>query len=135
MYDEYTTLPSTDAVPPPPPPLPSTDDVPFEIVPFHSGDRQAAILTTFMPPLPFEGGKHLCKKHKPMAKRRQDDPKYWLFNAVKDGCKVCVGTCVARHGIDINALSDNNQYTVVDFARYKGDEEMLFFLELLDEHD
>ena len=126
------------AVPQPPPPLPSTDDLPPDIastiVPYYSVSH-AAILTTLMPPLPFEGGKHLCKKHKPMAKRKQDVPKYWLFNAVKDGCKVCVGTCVARHGIDINALSDNNQYTVVDFARYKGDEEMLFFLELLDEHD
>ena len=126
------------AVPQPPPPLPSTDDLPPDIastiVPYYSVSH-AAILTTLMPPLSFEGGKHLCKKHKPMAKRKQDVPKYWLFNAVKDGCKVCVGTCVARHGIDINALSDNNQYTVVDFARYKGDEEMLFFLELLDEHD
>ena len=70
-----------------------------------------------------------------MAKRRQDDPKYWLFNAVKNGCKVCVGTCVARHGIDIDSVSDNNQYTVEDFARYKGDEEMLDFLEMLDEDD
>ena len=54
---------------------------------------------------------------------------------MKDGCKVCVGTCVARHGIDIDSVSDNNQYTVEDFARHKGDEEMLDFLEMLDEDD
>ena len=127
VYDPISTLAATVVVPPPPPSLPSTDDVPAA--------SQAAILTAFMPQVPFEGGKHLCKKHKPTAKKRQDVPKYWMFNAVKDGCKFCVGTCVRRHGIDIDSVSDNNQYTVEDFARLKGDGEMLDFLEMLDEDD
>ena len=71
--------------------------------------------------------------HKPKGKSRQDDPKYWLFNAVKDSCKVCVGLCVTRHGIDKDSVSDNNQNTAEDFARYFEDEEMLDFLKMLDD--
>ena len=146
MFDAYTplperrtTLPSTDAVPPPPPPLPSTDDVPFVIVPYYSED------TFGMPPLPFEGGRHLCMKHKPKGKSRQDDPKYWFFNAVLAGCKDCVAFCVHRHGIDKDVESDNMVYnpttrkrlrtrtmTAADFARLNKDAEMLCFLEMLD---
>ena len=111
----------------PQPPLPSADDVPFVIVPYYSQD------TFGTPPLPFEGGRHLCMKHKPKGKSRQDDPKYWLFNAVKDSCKVCVGLCVTRYGIDKNSVSDNNQNTAEDFARYFEDEEILDFLNMLDD--
>ena len=79
--------------PPPPPQLvPSIDDVPFESIPLFTGD------------IPFEGDK-------PKAKSRQDDPKYWLFNAVTDGCKDCVAFCVDRHGIDKDVVSDTNQCT------------------------
>ena len=94
---------------------------------YNSGD------TFGMPPLPFEGGRHLCMNHKPKGKSRQDDPKYWLFNAVKDSCKVCVGFCVARHVIDNDSVSDNNQNSAEDFARYFEDEEMLDFLKMLDD--
>ena len=37
-----------------------------------------------------------------------------------------------RHGIDKDVVSDTNQYTAKDFARYYGDAEMLEFLQSLD---
>ena len=95
--------------------------------------------------IPFEGGRHLCKRHKPIAKNRQEDPRYWFFNAVLDGCKDCVAFCVHRHGIDKDVESDNMVYnpttrkrlptrtmTAADFARLNKDAEMLCFLEMLD---
>ena len=82
--------------------------------------------------LPFEGGKHLCKKHKPKTKSRQDDVKYWFFNAVNHSCQDCVAFCVNKHGIDIDVVSDNNEYTAQDYASYNKDAEMLQFLQMLD---
>ena len=95
--------------------------------------------------IPFEGGRHLCKSHKPIAKNRQEDPRYWFFNAVLAGCKDCVAFCVHRHGIDKDVESDNMVYnpttrkrlrtrtmTAADFARLNKDAEMLCFLEMLD---
>jgi hypothetical protein len=40
---------------------------------------------------------------------------------------------VARHVIDKDSVSDNNQNTAEDFARYFEDEEMLDFLKMLDD--
>ena len=94
-----------------PQPLGSTDYVPFEI--------------------DFEGGRHLCKKHKPKSKSRRHDPKYWFFNAVTDGCQRCVACCVYRHNIDKDVVSDNNQFTAQDFARYNENADMLRFLQML----
>jgi hypothetical protein len=103
-----------------PPPLGSTDDAPSEMVPLTPGD------------IPFEGGRYLCKRHKPKSKCRRDDPKYWFFKAVTDGCQDCVAFCVDRHGIDKNVVSDNNKFTAQDFARYNKDTDMLQFLQMLD---
>jgi hypothetical protein len=94
-----------------PQPLGSTDYVPFEI--------------------DFEGGRHLCKKHKPKSKSRRHDPKYWFFNAVTDGCQRCVACCVYRHNIDKDVVSDNNQFTAQDYARYNENADMLRFLQML----
>ena len=82
--------------------------------------------------VPFEGGKHLCKTHKPKTKSRQDDLKYWFFGAVNHSCQRCVAFCVNKHGIDINVVSDNNAYTAQDFASYNEDAEMEQFLKTLD---
>ena len=103
-----------------PPPLGSTDDAPSEMVPLTPGD------------IPFEGGRYLCKRHKPKSKCRRDDPKYWFFKAVAEGCQDCVAFCVDSHGIDKNVVSDNNKFTAQDFARYNKDTDMLQFLQMLD---
>ena len=81
--------------------------------------------------VPFEGGKHLCKKHKPKKKSRKDDVKYWFFNAVNHSCQDCVSFCVNKHGIDIDVVSDNKEYTAQDYAKYNKDAEMLQFLQML----
>ena len=94
--------------------------------------------------IPFEGGRHLCKSHKP--KYRQDDPRYWFFNAVLSGCKYCVAFCVHRHGLNKDVATEpyvvqfeNRTWklhprpsTAADFARGNKDAEMLYFLEELD---
>ena len=122
--ERRTTLPSTDAVAPPPPPLPSSDDFSLAIVPFSPGGIPVVV--------PFEGGKHLCKTHKPKTKSRQDVLKYWFFGAVNHSCQRCVAFCVNKHGIDINVVSDNNAYTAQDFASYNDDAAMEQFLKTLD---
>ena len=81
--------------------------------------------------VPFDGGKHLCKKHKPTAKRRQDVVKYWFFNAVIHSCQDCVAFCVKEHGVDIDVVSDNKEYTAQAYAKYNKDAEMLHFLQML----
>ena len=81
--------------------------------------------------VPFDGGKHLCKKHKPTAKRRQDVVKYWFFNAVIHSCQDCVAFCVNKHGVDIDVVSDNKEYTAQAYAKYNKDPEMLHFLQML----
>ena len=94
--------------------------------------------------IPFEGGRHLCKSHKP--KYRQDDPRYWFFNAVLSGCKYCVAFCVHRHGLNKDVKTDAMVWhpttrtwkphprpsSAADIARENKDAEMLFFLDKLD---
>ena len=65
---------------------------------------------------PFEGGRHLCKTHKPRKPARRAKPKYWLFNAARQGCYKCVRFCVRNHHIDKHIESDNHPWTAVDFA-------------------
>ena len=101
------------APPTPPPPPQSTDEL-------VTGD------------ISFDGGIHLCKKHKPKSKNRQGDPKYWFFNAVKHGCKKCVAFCVDSHGIALDVVSDTNKYTAKDFAHHYEDTDMLDFLQSLE---
>ena len=81
--------------------------------------------------VPFDGGKHLCKKHKPKRTSRKDDVKYWFFNAVNHSCQDCVAFCVNKHGIDIDVVSDNKEYTAQAYAKYNKDAEMLHFLQML----
>ena len=81
--------------------------------------------------VPFDGGKHLCKKHKPKRTSRKDDVKYWFFNAVNHNCQDCVAFCVNKHGIDIDVVSDNKEYTAQAYAKYNKDAEMLHFLQML----
>ena len=50
--------------------------------------------------VPFDGGKHLCRAHRPKAAERNNDPKYWFFKAARQGCKACVKLCIESHGID-----------------------------------
>ena len=81
--------------------------------------------------VPFDGGKHLCKKHKPKRPSRKDDVKYWFFNAVIHSCQDCVAFCVNKHGVDIDVVSDNKEYTAQAYAKYNKDAEMLHFLQML----
>ena len=107
-------------LPPLRPPVPSTDELVNGMEVLLTGD------------IPFEDGTHLCKKHKPKTQSRRDDPKYWFFNAAKQGCKNCVAFCVERHGIDKNVVSETHKYTAEDFARYNEDDEMFEFLQSLE---
>ena len=52
--------------------------------------------------VPFDGGKWLCKDHRPKSKNRRGDLKYWFFQAFRSNCKECVGYCVTHHGLDVN---------------------------------
>ena len=103
-------------VPPPPPPGPPPPPV-LQIV-------------VVPPPVPFDG-RHLCHRHKPSNKRRARDPKYWMYNAAKQGCQACVAYCVRHHGIPKNVESDTNGYTAEDFARYYQQTDMVNFLQWL----
>ena len=103
-------------VPPPPPPV-------LQIVVVPPPDPGVVI--------PFHDGRHLCKRHKPSNKRRARDPKYWMYNAAKQGCQGYVAYCVRHHGIPKNVASDTNGYTAEDFARYFQQTDVVNFLQWL----
>ena len=117
--------------PPPPPPLPpSPMDVHFP---------RAAVKSRREPR--YRAGEALrlvqaytCTEgmsHKPI-KNRQLDAKYFLFQAIRDGCFPCVEDFLTKGQVDITSETDNMQYTVLDFARFSdkpGAKRLLAYLE------
>jgi hypothetical protein len=91
--------------PPPPPPIPDPEDF-----------------------VPFDNGIHLCRHHKPSNTERRLDPKYWFFQAVRQGCTRCVDFCVRRHLINKNIVSNTNGYTALAYARDEGNAAMVDFI-------
>ena len=52
------------------------------------------------------------------TKARRTDPKYRLFEAAKAGCLQHVRQYIEIDHVDPASVSDQNQYTVKDFADY-----------------
>ena len=59
------------------------------------------------------------KQHLPRSKQRRTIPKYTMFQAASHGCLACVRCFLeGDESIDPLSVSDNNKYTVLDFAKY-----------------
>ena len=81
--------------------------------------------------VPFDGGKWLCRDHRPKSKHRRGDLKYWFFQVVRDNCKECVRFCVNKHGLNADVVSDNKHYSATEFAVHEELWNMVGFLESL----
>ena len=55
--------------------------------------------------------------HRP-SRRRCSQPKYWLYQAVSEGCLPCVQRLLREDGIDARSTSENQGYTALDFAAW-----------------
>jgi len=56
--------------------------------------------------------------HRPKRQCRQGDIKYWCFRAAEHGCVDCVRHCIEEYKVAHDAQSDNQRYTVKDFAAH-----------------
>ena len=62
--------------------------------------------------------------HRP-SRSRCSQPRYWLFQAARDGCLPCVQRMLNEEGIDVHSTSENLGYTALDFATWAAEKDVV----------
>ena len=69
--------------------------------------------------IPFDGSLHFCDRHKPKYSSLRLAPTWWILNAARDDCVLCVRVGVEKLGVDVRAISDSFGKTAYNFAEEK----------------